>query len=235
MTSSEAETVRLDPADNVVTAVRPLAAGVAVEGAATRSLIPRGHKIAIRAIAEGEPVLKYAQVIGYAAAGIAPGEHVHTHNLEFRGTRHDYEFSTDLRPVAPVPEAERDSFLGFRRANGRCGTRNYIAVLTSVNCSATAARKIATAFGPAELGEQEKTGQHCGPRVGHGFASAARHQKLLQRVSPVAESRLPGRTVPHDRALTRCGVGSMEALHVRQISRCVEGRDADACQRGSRG
>ncbi len=151
MTSSEAETVRLDPADNVVTAVRPLAAGVAVEGAATRSLIPRGHKIATRAIAEGEPVLKYAQVIGYAAAGIAPGEHVHTHNLEFRGTRHDYEFSTDLRPVVPVPEVERDSFLGFRRANGRCGTRNYIAVLTSVNCSATAARKIATAFGPAEL------------------------------------------------------------------------------------
>lgn len=152
MPATEADTVRLDPADNVVTAVRPLAAGVAVEDAVTLGLIPRGHKVATRAIAPGEPVLKYAQVIGYAAAAIAPGEHVHSHNLEFRGTRHDYEFSTDLRPVRMVPEAERDTFMGFRRANGRAGTRNYIAVLTSVNCSATAARKIAAAFGPAELG-----------------------------------------------------------------------------------
>ncbi len=153
MPRTEAETVRLDPADNVVTAVRPLAAGVAVEGGLTLGLIPRGHKVATRAIAEGEPVLKYAQVIGYAATAIAPGEHVHSHNLEFRGTRHDYEFATDLRPVAMVPEAARDRFMGFRRANGRCGTRNYIAVLTSVNCSATAARQIAAAFGPEALAE----------------------------------------------------------------------------------
>ncbi|HSF93819.1 MAG TPA: UxaA family hydrolase, partial [Thermohalobaculum sp.] len=144
-----ADTVRLDAADNVVTAIRPLAAGAAVEGAVTTALIPRGHKVATAAIARGAPVLKYAQVIGYAAEDIPAGAHVHTHNLEFRGTRHDYEFSTDLRPVAPAAQA--DTFMGFRRANGRCGTRNYIAVLTSVNCSATAARKIAAAFGPAEL------------------------------------------------------------------------------------
>ncbi len=143
--------VRLDPSDNVVTAVRALEAGSAVEAVATNVMIPRGHKIATAPIAAGQPVRKYAQVIGYAANDIKPGDHVHTHNVEFRNTSVDYEFSTDLRPVAFVPENERDSFLGYRRANGRVGTRNYIAILTSVNCSATAARKIAAAFGPEEM------------------------------------------------------------------------------------
>ena len=151
MTESENPSVRLDPADNVVTAIRPLAVGVSVEGTATTALIPRSHKIATAAIGIGAPVLKYAQVIGYAAEDIGPGDHVHSHNLAFRSTEHEYQFSTDLRPVAPVAEAARDTFMGYRRANGRVGTRNYIAVLTSVNCSATAAHKIAAAFGPDEL------------------------------------------------------------------------------------
>ena len=125
--------------------------GADVEGHASRALIPRGHKIATAAMEVGDPIRKYAQVIGYAAAEIAPGDHVHTHNVEFRNTDLDYEFSTDLRPVAPATTT--DYFLGFKRANGRVGTRNYIAVLTSVNCSATAARKIADAFGPEELSQ----------------------------------------------------------------------------------
>merc|ERR1712185_638612 len=77
--------------------------------------------------------------------------HVHTHNVEFRNVAADYEFSTDLRPVTPVAKDARDSFMGFRRENGRVGTRNYIGILTSVNCSATAARMIASAFGPEEM------------------------------------------------------------------------------------
>jgi altronate hydrolase len=141
--------VRLDPSDNVVTAIKPLELGTAVEGVSTTALIPRGHKIATEEIGQGQPIRKYAQIIGYAADTIAPGDHVHTHNVEFRNTDADYEFSTDLRPV---PAAEKqDTFMGYRRANGKVGTRNYIAVLTSVNCSATAARKIAEAFGPDEL------------------------------------------------------------------------------------
>lgn len=138
-------TVRLSPADNVVTAIRPLALGD--EGAT--ELIPRGHKMATEAIAKGQPVRKYAQVIGYAASDIARGAHVHTHNLEFRNVDTEYEFSTNLRPAAP---AERiDTFMGYRRTTGRVGTRNYIAVLTSVNCSATAARMIAGHFTPERL------------------------------------------------------------------------------------
>ncbi|MDK3072281.1 altronate dehydratase family protein [Sedimentitalea sp. JM2-8] len=143
--------IRLDAEDNVVTATHALQAGTDVEGTATRGLIPSGHKIATRAIAKSEQIRKYAQFIGLASQDIAPGEHVHTHNVAFRNTEAEYEFGTDMRPVTPVPEGERDTFMGYRRENGRVGTRNYIAIVTSVNCSATAARRIADAFGPEEL------------------------------------------------------------------------------------
>ncbi len=143
--------IRLDAADNVVTVTRATEAGAEIEAARTTGLVPRGHKVATAAIPQGAPVRKYAQVIGYAKTDIAPGDHVHDHNLEFRNVDAEYEFSTDLRPVAMVPEGARDTFMGYRRANGTVGTRNYIAVLTSVNCSATAARMIANAFGPEEM------------------------------------------------------------------------------------
>jgi altronate hydrolase len=137
--------IRLDPVDNVATAIRQLAPGE--EGAAM--VIPRGHKIALEPIAKGQPVRKYAQVIGYAAEDIAAGMQVHTHNLEFRNVDMAYDYSTNLRPMPPA--ATTDTFMGYRRANGRVGTRNYIAVLTSVNCSATAARMIANHFTPERL------------------------------------------------------------------------------------
>jgi len=144
-------TIRLDPADNVVTATRTLEAGTAVDDVVTTAIIPRNHKLASREIKAGEAVRKYAQVIGYATEVIVAGGHVHTHNVEFRNTEEDYEISTDLRPAVSVAEAARDSFMGYRRENGRVGTRNYLGILTSVNCSATAARMIASAFGPEEL------------------------------------------------------------------------------------
>ncbi len=144
-------TIRLDPADNVVTATRTLEAGTDVDDVVTTAIIPRNHKLASRDIKAGEAVRKYAQVIGYATEVIVAGGHVHTQNVEFRNTEENYEISTDLRPAVPVAEAARDSFMGYRRENGRVGTRNYIGILTSVNCSATAARMIASAFGPEEM------------------------------------------------------------------------------------
>ena len=87
--------------------------GAPVEGVATTGLIPRGHKIATRAIPAGEKVVKYNQIIGYAAGDIAPGDHVHTQNVAFRATDQEYEFGTDLRPVPLVSEAGRDTFMGF--------------------------------------------------------------------------------------------------------------------------
>ncbi|KKL78439.1 hypothetical protein LCGC14_2024820 [marine sediment metagenome] len=136
------KTVRLSADDNVITATLPLEVGDS--GATT--LIPRGHKMASRPIAKGEAVIKYAQIIGYAGEDIAEGAHVHTHNLDYRTVDHDHKFASNLRPAAPP--AKQDSFMGYRRATGRVGTRNYVAVLTSVNCSATAARMIAAHFTP---------------------------------------------------------------------------------------
>ncbi|SDZ73167.1 UxaA family hydrolase [Rubrimonas cliftonensis] len=141
--------VTLDPADDVAVATRPLEVGAQASGVTAAALIPRGHKIALRAIAQGAPLRKFGQVIGYASHAIAPGEHVHVHNLAFRAVAGEYAFGTDLRPAPAAAQA--DSFMGFRREGGAVGTRNFIAVIASVNCSATAARAIAQAFGPAEL------------------------------------------------------------------------------------
>ncbi len=143
-----ADTIQLSSDDTVVTAVRPLEIGTPIEGVKTNVLIPGGHKVATTRIALGEAIRKYGQVIGYASQEIAPGDHVHTHNVAFRGTEQAYGFATDLKPVEP---SGGDTFMGYRRTGGRAGTRNHIAVITSVNCSATAARMIAGAFGPAEL------------------------------------------------------------------------------------
>ncbi len=145
------DTIRLDASDNVVTATRALQTGVQVEGVRTTGLVPSGHKIATVDIPKGGQIRKYAQLIGFADIDIAAGDHVHTQNTAFRNTEQAYEFGTDLRPVAPAETP--DTFLGYRRESGRVGTRNYIAVVTSVNCSATAARRIADAFGPDELSQ----------------------------------------------------------------------------------
>ena len=112
--------VRLDPSDNVVTATRALEVGTPIEEIATRALIPSGHKVATRDIAAGEPVRKYAQLIGYASGDIAAGDHVHAHNVAFRNTDVDYEFGTDLRPVERA--AVQDTFMGYRRESGAVGT-----------------------------------------------------------------------------------------------------------------
>ena len=141
-------TIRLAPSDNVVVARADLleATSIAAEGVSTTGRIPTGHKLATRAIAEGEAVVKYDQVIGFATQAIRPGDHVHVHNCGMAEFDRDYAFCEGAKPTAMVPEGERATFQGYRRADGRCGTRNYIGILTSVNCSATVARYIAEAF-----------------------------------------------------------------------------------------
>ena len=143
--------IRLDRADTVITATRILALGTLVDGVLTTAQIPSGHKVATIQMALGDPVRKYSQLIGYASCDIMPGDHVHTHNVDFRNTAMEYEFSTDLRLMPPA--AKQDTFMGFRRENGKVGTRNYIAIITSVNCSATAARMISDYFTPEILAD----------------------------------------------------------------------------------
>jgi altronate hydrolase len=138
--------IRIHPRDDVVIARRQLIGGTRLpgEGITVVGLVPAGHKIATRAIAAGAPVRRYDQIIGNARQAIAPGQHVHTHNLEFASFARDYAATTGARPTDYV--AERASFDGIVRADGRVATRNYIGILTSVNCSATVARAIADHF-----------------------------------------------------------------------------------------
>jgi hypothetical protein len=136
----------IHPNDHVVIARRQLLGGTAVseESIAVVGLVPPGHKVATRAIAAGEPVRRYDQIIGTATQAIAPGQHVHVHNLAFSDFRRAHEPGAGTTPTAFVDAPA--TFDGIVRADGRVATRNYIGVLTSVNCSATAARAIADHF-----------------------------------------------------------------------------------------
>ncbi|MBE0546983.1 MAG: altronate dehydratase [Rubrivivax sp.] len=138
--------IRIHPADNVVIARRQLLGGtvIADEGITVAGLVPPGHKVATRAIAAGEPVRRYNQIIGTATQPIAAGQHVHTHNLAFSDFERTHEPGAGAVPTAYA--AVPATFDGIVRADGRVATRNYIGVLTSVNCSATAARAIADHF-----------------------------------------------------------------------------------------
>ncbi len=148
MTASGPLIIRLHGNDNVVVARSDILPGVEIgeAGVATTGDVAAGHKIATVPILAGEVIRKYDQIIGFATADIAAGEHVHTHNVEVRDFERDYLFCQDVRPLDMVAEAERASFQGYRRADGRVATRNYIGILTSVNCSATVARYIADQF-----------------------------------------------------------------------------------------
>ena len=136
--------IRLNPLDDVLIARQPLPEGLELEeGIRVLAAIPAGHKVAARAIASGQPVRRYGQIIGFASQAIAAGEHVHVHNLAMGDFARDYAFGVDAKGVtAPTG----DSFMGIVRGDGRVATRNYIGILTSVNCSATVARAIADHF-----------------------------------------------------------------------------------------
>ncbi len=137
-------TIRLQPQDNVVVAVDTLEPGKP-NGAGVDPLarIPKGHKMATVALEAGAPILKFGQVIGFATVPIAPGDWVHEHNVEMQEFARDYRYAEDAKPEPVLPLEQQATFQGFRRANGRAGTRNYLAILTSVNCSASVARFIA--------------------------------------------------------------------------------------------
>jgi altronate hydrolase len=148
-------TLRLNPSDPVMIAMRDIAVGEPV-GLNVRASEPitRGHKVAILPVPAGEPVRKFGQIIGNATKAIAPGQHVHVHNLAFRPSAADHTIGADRRNIAPLPENEAATFQGILRADGSVATRNYIGVLTTVNCSATVARLISDQFrGPHALAD----------------------------------------------------------------------------------
>ena len=138
--------IRIHAHDNVVIARQQLLGGTVLttEGVTVSGLVPPGHKVATCDIAQGQPVRRYGQIIGVATQPIAAGQHVHTHNLAFSDFARAHSPGADAQPTAYV--ATPRTFDGIVRADGRVATRNYIGVLTSVNCSATAARAIADYF-----------------------------------------------------------------------------------------
>lgn len=140
----------LSESDNVAVLLANVLSGAEVRpGILAAQRVSRGHKLAIAPIQEGEPVRKFGQIIGFATRSIAPGEWVHNHNCgmgpEGGAFLRNHDFGAGVVPVDYVPDQQRATFEGFRRSNGKVGTRNYIGILTSVNCSATVARYIAEA------------------------------------------------------------------------------------------
>jgi altronate hydrolase len=180
-------TVTLHPTDDVIVAKRNLPAGTVLRwpehSLTVRQLIPTGHKLAIRAVQPGAIVRRYGQIIGFAKSAIAPGEHVHVHNLGLGELALDYAFSSDIPDVKFVPAGQQRTFMGYRRENGAIGTRNYIAVISSVNCSAHTVRQIARHFTADKLAA---FGNIDGViPIAHGFGCATRvgsdDYTLLQR------------------------------------------------------
>jgi len=140
----------LHPNDSVAVLKRPVKAGdELVNGSITlqvRQNVGAGHKVALSEIANSEPVRRYGQVIGFAKGHISPGEHVHTHNLAMGNFGRDYQFCADFHPVQLYPPDQMRYFQGFARPGGRVGTRNYVAVISSVNCSASVSHYVRDRF-----------------------------------------------------------------------------------------
>ena len=152
MNAKPPEILLLNPKDNVAVARRQLNNDERIDPdqVRCRELIPAGHKVALHAIAPHTPIIKYGHPIGVATQDILPGAHVHTHNMTMSDADRDHAIGKDTLPANLLPEGDRAVFQGYVREDGQVGTRNYIGVLPTVNCSAGVARLIADAI-PHEL------------------------------------------------------------------------------------
>ena len=147
ITLQDTPALRLHPDDDVAIALVPLSANRRIEvgeyALRMGANVAAGHKLALRGIETGQPLRRYGQVIGFATRPIAPGDHVHTHNLAVGEMQLDYQFGVDMRPVEMAPPEQRRTFQGYRRADGSVGTRNTLVLITTVNCAAHTTRQIA--------------------------------------------------------------------------------------------
>ena len=145
MASTPTPVIRLHPDDSVVIARAALLPGAEVApGVTATERVPAGHKVAVKPVAVGEPVMRYGQIIGFATQPIAPGQHVHVQNIGMGEFSKDYAYGVDVKPT---PNFDLPAtFQGIRRPDGRVATRNYIGILTSVNCSAHVAGLVADVF-----------------------------------------------------------------------------------------
>jgi len=252
--TAENSAIHLHPTDNVAVVRVPVSAGTELivdgERLVTVDPIPAGHKVAVRAIQAGEMVLRYGQAIGRARETIQPGRHIHLHNLAFEELDLKYDFpSSDL----PIPERrDAPTFLGYRREDGRIGTRNYIAVVAASNCAAHTAELVAKSYegesmppnvdGVAAFPHGDGCGHAAGPDVDqlrrtlsgvldHPNVSAAvilglgcEDNQIAHYLGPDARatSRLAGLTLQSSGGTS----GTVEAAR-RQIARFLERASAE--------
>lgn len=152
--TAENSAIHLNPADNIAVARVALSPGSELRINEVllnvRDAVPPGHKVALRAIAAGENLVRYGQVMGKARVAIEPGQHVHTHNVSFEEITFDYEFPVGERAIAAEPK-NIPTFMGYARSDGRAGTRNYIAVVAASNCAAHTAEQIAASYAEQQL------------------------------------------------------------------------------------
>lgn len=146
--------VHLRNEDNIAVVAKPLAAGQEFEFRGDKlkvaGRVNMGHKLAVAPIKKGAAVYKYGQIIGFAKEDIAPGQHVHVHNVSADAFERDYAFCQDC-PPPPAPPAEQRTFQGYDRGDGRFGTRNYLAIVSTVNCSASTSKYIADRIRHSDL------------------------------------------------------------------------------------
>jgi len=183
LATAENSAVQLHPDDNVAIARVPVSEGLAVRVGGrelrARTMIPAGHKIALRPIAEGDNVIRYGQIMGRARVAIDPGEHIHTHNVVFEEGVRDYEFPAGDIAIAAAP-ADAPKFMGYAREDGRAGTRNYIAVVAASNCAAHTAELIAASYAGEALPANVDGiaafphGEGCGHAIGPDTAQLQR-------------------------------------------------------------
>ncbi|HVX67494.1 MAG TPA: altronate dehydratase family protein [Bryobacteraceae bacterium] len=180
--SAENSAILLDASDNVAIARVPLEPGyelrVAGREITVADPIPAGHKVALAPIAPGDSLRRYGQTIGRASRPIAPGQHVHTHNVAFEEIVFAYEFPSAETPLAKPSDAP--AFLGYAREDGRAGTRNYIAVVAASNCAAHTAELIAASYAGEKLPDNVDGvvafphGEGCGHTIGPDTAQLQR-------------------------------------------------------------
>jgi altronate hydrolase len=179
--------IRLHASDNVIVLTKFFGAGTRPAGIGTAldKLVPSGHKVATHDIGEGDPIIKFGQIIGYASRPISAGEQVHTHNCAMGAHDQNYRIGEDFRPIEYVPVAERLTFDGYRRADGGAGTRNFIALCATVNCSATVVRHIADHFNRSGILDEYPNVDGVialAHGTGCGMAASGEGYEALQRV-----------------------------------------------------
>ncbi len=215
--------ISLHEGDTVGIARRAIPAGaMLIDGARAIRVpaeVPAGHKVALTEIPIGEPVRKYGQPIGVATQHVHLGDHVHSHNLSISDFARDYAYSADVVAEHPLPTEQRATFQGIVRPDGRVATRNFIGILTSVNCSATAAKLIANQFrsGSPLLAEYEHVDGVVALTHGSGcgMAGSGEGMDILRRtLSGYARH-------PNFAGLLVIGLG----CEVNQISALTEGFD----------